>query len=250
MVVCQLIFRFRTGQGLPTAIDDNELPSFTLDRNSPVTAQVYAHLRRLVLGLHLKPGEALSEKDISLKLGLSRTPVREAFIRLSDEGLVDIFPQRGTLVAPIRIAEVKEAHFIRCILELAVVRLVAEARNPRQLAQLEENLRQQATAQRLKDYDAFMELDETFHRLLSEGVSLPRVWRVIQSVKGQLDRVRYSILPERGHSTLIRRQHMAILKAIQSGDADRAETEMREHLDQIWASIEQLMKDNRDYFQD
>lgn len=234
---------------MQTIAEDRELRSFTLVRNTPVTAQVYAHLRQLILRLHLKPGEALSEKDLSVKLGLSRTPVREAFIRLSEEGLVDIFPQRGTLVAPFRMAEVKEAHFIRRVLELAVVRRAAESADSQHLALLEENLRQQAISQRRKDYDAFMDLDEAFHRLLSEGVALPRAWRVIQSVKGQLDRVRYFILPERGHSDLIHHQHLAIFKAIQSGDADRAEIEMLEHLDEIWTSIEQLMKENRDFLQ-
>jgi len=94
-----------------------------------------------------------------------------------------------------------------------------------------------------------MDFDEVFHRLLSEGVALPRAWKVIQSVKGQLDRVRYFILPETGHSDLIQQQHRAIFEAIKSGDADRAESEMRDHLDQIWASIEQLMIENRDFFQ-
>ena len=109
-------------------LDENgDLPVLALDKNTPVTAQVYSHLRNLILRLHLKPGEALSEQELSVKLGLSRTPVREAFIRLAEEGLVDVYPQRGTLVAPIRIAEVKEAHFIRRLLEFAIVRSAAES---------------------------------------------------------------------------------------------------------------------------
>ena len=232
-------------------IEASTLPNLTLDRSAPVTAQVYAHLRQLILRLHLKPGEALSEKDLSVKLGgISRTPVREAFIRLAEEGLVDIYPQRGTLVAPIQIAEVKEAHFIRRVLEFAVVRSAAKVADHRILSLIEENLRQQAEAQRQEDYEAFMDHDEMFHRLLSESASLPRAWRVIQGVKGQLDRVRYFILPEPRHSDLIRNQHLAIFRAIRSGDADRAESEMREHLDKIWGSIEQLMKENKDFFKD
>lgn len=233
-----------------TAVENTGLPNLTLDRNAPVTAQVHAHLRQLILRLHLKPGEALSEKDLSVRLGLSRTPVREAFIRLAEEGLVDIYPQRGTLVAPIRIAEVKEAHFIRRVLEFAVVRSAAEHADRQNLQRIEENLQQQADAQGCEDFEAFMDHDETFHRLLSESVTLPRAWRVIQSVKGQLDRVRYFILPEPGHSGLIHQQHSAIFQAIKANDADRAEREMREHLDEIWASIDQLMKDNRDFFKD
>ncbi|MCY4461325.1 MAG: GntR family transcriptional regulator [Albidovulum sp.] len=233
-----------------TLNENGGLPILELDKNTSVTAQVYLHIRQLILRLHLKPGESLSEQELSAKLGLSRTPVREAFIRLADEGLVDVYPQRGTMVAPIRISEVKEAHFIRRVLEFAIVRSAAESAGRRHLALLEENLRLQADAQRRKDYESLMDLDESFHRLLSESVALPRAWRMIKSVMGQLDRVRYRILPKPGHSDLVHQQHTAIFQAIQAGDADRAEHEMREHLDQIWATIEQLMRENKEFFLD
>ncbi len=233
-----------------TLNENGGLPILELDKNTSVTAQVYLHIRQLILRLHLKPGESLSEQELSAKLGLSRTPVREAFIRLADEGLVDVYPQRGTMVAPIRISEVKEAHFIRRVLEFAIVRSAAESAGRRHLALLEENLRLQADAQRRKDYESLMDLDESFHRLLSESVALPRAWRMIKSVMGQLDRVRYRILPKPGHSDLVHLQHIAIFQAIQAGDADRAEHEMREHLDQIWATIEQLMRENKEFFLD
>lgn len=224
-------------------------PELVLDRQKPVTGQVYTYLRRLILRLHLNPGEALSEKELSIRLGLSRTPVREAFIRLADEGLVDIFPQRGTLVAPIRMAEVREAYFLRDVLEAAVVRKAAEGIEPRHVALLKANLEEQAAALKAGDHDAFMDHDEAFHRLLSEGVSLPRAWRVIQGVKGQLDRVRYISLPERGHGRLIHRQHKAIFAAIQAGDAERAAVEMHDHLHEIWESVERLLRENPDMFQ-
>ena len=97
-----------------------------IDKNLSVAMQVHNYLRQQILRLDLKPGQALSEKELSLQLSVSRTPVREAFIRLSEEGLVDIFPQRGTIVAPIRMDEIKEAQFLREILETAIVRRAAE----------------------------------------------------------------------------------------------------------------------------
>jgi DNA-binding GntR family transcriptional regulator len=111
-----------------------------IDKNSSVAVQVHCHLRQLILRLNLKPGEVLSENELSLKLGVSRTPVREAFIRLSEEGLVDIFPQRGTIVAPIRMSEIKEAQFLREILETAIVRRAAENIQPNFLQRIEVNL--------------------------------------------------------------------------------------------------------------
>lgn len=230
------------------AATHNDAPRFVIERNVPVTIQVYAHLRRLILRLHLQPGEALSEKEISVRLGLSRTPVREAFIKLADEGLVDILPQRGTFVAPIRVAEVDEAQFLRSAVEIAVVRRAAQTRDGKYIALLEDNLRKQTDALKRIDHDAFMDLDEAFHRLLSESVSLPRAWRVIQSVKGQLDRVRFVSLPERGHGNLIRRQHAAILRAVKAGDADRAGREMQGHLDEIGESVEKLLAEHAEFF--
>ena len=221
-------------------------PTLIFDRQTPVTVQVHHHLRQLILKLQLKPGEALSEKDLSLKLGVSRTPVREAFIKLSEEGLVDIFPQRGTLVAPIRIADIQEAQFLRVVLETAIVRQAAKSIDPTHLDQLDENLRQQKQNLKSKNYDALMDLDEAFHHLLCEGVSLPRAWRVIHTVKGQLDRVRYYTLPRPGHGEMIVRQHAEILDAVRDGDADAAEKKMHEHLEEIWNSIERMSQENNE----
>tara|TARA_R110002124_G_scaffold80083_3_gene212238 strand:- start:7882 stop:8574 length:693 start_codon:yes stop_codon:yes gene_type:complete len=221
----------------------------TLDRRVPVTVQVHALLRQRILRLQLKPGEALSEKELSVQLGVSRTPVREAFIRLSEEGLVDIFPQRGTLVSPIRMDEIKEAQFLRDILETAIVRRAAQEIDEVSLLQIEANLQRQEISLQQKDYIEFMELDEEFHRLLCQSISLPRAWRVIHAVKGQLDRVRFMGLPQPGHADLMVRQHGAIFNAIRAGDAELAETEMRIHLQAIWGSIELMTNDNSEFFE-
>nr|WP_306264882.1 GntR family transcriptional regulator [Pararhizobium sp. IMCC3301] len=223
--------------------------AITLDRRVPVTVQVHALLRQRILRLQLKPGEALSEKELSVQLGVSRTPVREAFIRLSEEGLVDIFPQRGTLVSPIRMEEIKEAQFLRDILETAIVRRAARDIDEASLLQIEANLQRQEISLQQKDYIEFMELDEEFHRLLCQSVSLPRAWRVIHAVKGQLDRVRFMGLPQPGHADLMVRQHGAIFNAIRAGDAELAETEMRTHLQAIWGSIELMTNENSEFFE-
>lgn len=223
--------------------------TISLDRRVSVTVQVHALLRQRILRLQLKPGEALSEKELSVLLGVSRTPVREAFIRLSEEGLVDIFPQRGTLVSPIRMDEIKEAQFLRDILETAVVRRAAQDIDEASLALLKANLQRQEVSLKQKDYFEFMELDEEFHRILCQSISLPRAWRVIHAVKGQLDRVRFMGLPQPGHADLMVQQHSAIFNAIQAGDADLAETEMRTHLRAIWGSIELMTNENSAFFE-
>ena len=186
---------------------------------------------------------------MSIKLGVSRTPVREALIRLADEGLVDIFPQRGTFVAPIRIEEVKEARFIRETLETAVTSRAAEKISAGYIERLEENLQRQSFAVSRGDFDGFMVLDEEFHHTLCKSVSLPRAWKVIQTVKGQLDRVRYMGLSAPGHIDEMFNQHTAIFGAIKEGDSSAAVEQMRLHLQEVWDTIERLAEEEAEMFE-
>lgn len=213
---------------------------YEIDPKLPIGAQVYGLLKRMIIGLVFKPNEALSEKELAVRLGVSRTPVREALIRLADETLVDVFPQRGTVVSPIRVAEVMEAQFLREALEAAVARRAAEQPSPaliRDLSRLIDDQHHAANAGSPEDY---MPLDEAFHRTISEGTGLPRSWRLIQSVKGQMDRVRFLSLPNKPHMLLLTEQHAEIFKAIETQDPDRAEAAMRHHLKEVLKTIHEL----------
>lgn len=222
--------------------------SSELDPKLPMTAQVHAMLRRAIITLQLKPSEALSEKELSLKLSVSRTPVREALIRLAEEGLVDILPQRGSFVAPIRISEVKEAQFIREALETAVIRRAAEEGTEPFVAELEANLRRQESAAKAKDFELFLQLDEAFHRAISESFGLAQSWRLIQNVKAQLDRVRYLSLPEPGHLPKLQAQHALVTQAIKVKDPELAVIVMRKHLQEVFNSVELLMREQPNLF--
>jgi len=224
------------------------LAAVEFEARPSMAAQVHAYLKRALLTLQLRPGEPLSEKELSVRLGVSRTPVREALIKLADEGLVDILPQRGTFVAPIRVSEVAEAQFVREALEVAVVRRVAQEATPELVRALEDNLAQQAEAIRAQDLELFMRLDEALHRRLSDEVRLARAWKVIQSVKGQLDRVRYLSLPEPGHLALLQVQHAAIVEAIAARDVERAGEAMRTHLNEVFGSVRVLMRSRPEFF--
>jgi DNA-binding GntR family transcriptional regulator len=219
-----------------------------IDPKLPIAPQVGDILRRGILTLALKPSEGLSEQEIASALAVSRTPVREALIKLAEEGLIDILPQRGSFVAPIRLAEVIEAQFIREVLETAVVRRAALARNDAFVAELNRQLSEQSRAVKAKDLDRFLELDENFHRAMSESVGLNRSWRLIQNVKTQMDRVRYLSLPEPGQLNLLLEQHVAIVEAVRTKNPDTAEIGMRVHLQEVFRSIEALAKQRPDMF--
>jgi GntR family transcriptional regulator, rspAB operon transcriptional repressor len=226
------------------------MSSETVDPKLPITAQVHAALRRAILTMEIRPSTALSEKELSLRFGVSRTPVREALIKLADEGLVDIFPQRGTFVAPIRMDEVLEAQFIREALEAAVIRSSAQRSTPDLIARLRSLTAAQKRAAKEKDLEGFLQLDEAFHRAFSESVGQPRSWRLIQSVKAQLDRVRFLSLPEPGHLEAMVKQHEAIVRAVEAKDADEAERVMRGHLREVFRSTERLLARDPALFDD
>lgn len=221
-----------------------------IDPKLPIATQAHAWIKRAILTVELKPNEALSEKELALKFGISRTPVREALIKLSDEGLVDILPQRGSYVSPIRVSEVLEAQFIREALETAVVRRAAESADQAFMDKLQANLMAQRTAVETMSHTEFMRLDEAFHHAFSQFCDLPRAWRVIQNVKGQLDRVRYLSLPHPGHVGQLYVQHRAIAEGVFAGNAEIASKHMRHHLREVFKSIDELISEQPSLFQD
>src|SRR3954471_16623805 len=132
----------------------------------PIARQVARALRQAIVRMEIRPGEMLSEQDIATKLGVSRKPVREAFIKLGEAGLLRILPQRGTLVVKISQAAVEDARFIRQAVECAVAREAARLASPTLGATLADSLARQRRAARARDAEAFFTLDEEFHRLL------------------------------------------------------------------------------------
>jgi len=223
--------------------------SAAIDLRQPVAAQVHEILRRSIITMRLRPRKKVSEAELALQLGVSRTPVREALIKLAEDRLVEILPQRGSFITPIRLHEVLEARFIREALEIAVVREAAETGRAEILGRLESLLQAQRAAARDKDLERFLELDEAFHHTFSESIDKQRCWRLIQSVKHQLDRVRYLSLPEPGNLALLIRQHAAIAQAALAGKPEEAETLMRAHLREVLRFIEQKHAKEPDLFE-
>src|SRR5690554_2335750 len=113
----------------------------------------------------LEPGIRLSEQEISLKLGVSRTPVREAFINLASEGLVEILPQRGTFVTRIDLEDVRQTTFIRESLETSVLLDLCGKVIPEQIGRLRANLQEQKENSSVPLQ--FYELDDEFHRMMA-----------------------------------------------------------------------------------
>ncbi len=207
-------------------------------RDASKTDRVYEHLRRLIRELALPPGAPLRKEEIALELGVSRAPVSEAIGRLADEGLVEVFPQHGSFVAPIRVAEVRESLFIRTALETEAMRRLAGLADADLIERLDENLAAQAAALADDDLPRFHDLDESLHGLLFAAVKSPRATRLLDAARAPLDRIRRLALPEPGRPEATLAEHRRLVEAVRSGDAEFAAAAMRVHLTMVGRTVE------------
>src|SRR6201992_3394672 len=180
------------------------------------SSRIYVDLRSELVSLARRPGEAISEAEIASSYGVSRTPVREAILKLSDEGLLEIFPQSGIIVSRIPLAELPEAIIIRKALEETTARLAAERATASQILALRAILERQREAEAARDSEAFHQADEAFHANIAEIAGHPGVWRLIQQVKVHADRYRRLTLPQRGRIAQVITEHEVILTAIEA----------------------------------
>ncbi|MCL4748289.1 MAG: GntR family transcriptional regulator [Burkholderiaceae bacterium] len=212
--------------------------------------QIYANLREQIVTVALRPGDALSEARIAESFGVSRTPVREAFKRLAEEGLLSVVPQVGSFVAPIDLHRVRDNHFVRETLECRIVGMAARRIDDAQRAELAGNLQAQADAMKANDPAQFFRHDEEMHRLLARIAGHERAWEVIHEAKGQLDRVRRLSLADATRSRARMSEHRAIARCVARRDAAGAERAMREHLASIFTAIDNIATENAHYFVD
>ena len=219
-----------------------------LDTGEPVARRVYKALRHAIVAMQFRPGQPLSEQEVATRMGVSRQPVREAFIKLSEAGLVTIRPQRGTFVVKISVRQVMDARFVREAVELAVVRKAGEGLAPAVQADLRANLEAQRAAAAERRHDRFLELDEAFHRTIALGIGCEYAWRVVEETKAQMDRVRYLSLPDATPLDRLIVQHAMIVDAVAGGRPDDAETAMRLHLREILTSLPELERRFPDLF--
>ncbi|MCO4318141.1 GntR family transcriptional regulator [Phyllobacterium sp. 21LDTY02-6] len=225
-------------------------PDTTRARQTSVGGQVYEVVRNAIVQLQLRPGDAVSESEIAAQLGVSRQPVREAFIKLSEAGLVEIRPQRGTFVRLISVQEVENAQFLREAIEVAVVRKAALQASAAGIAQLRDIIEQQRRAAARGDHSGFLRLDEAYHQAIAGSVNCDDAWRVLDSLKAQMDRVRYLSLPEATPLDAIIDQHATIVEALETGSPETAESAMHIHLREILKSLPKLAAENRSFFAD
>ena len=221
--------------------------NFTLDPTRHAAPQVVEALRAAIISLELAPGIALDRAELAQRFGVSQTPVRDALMRLSEEGLVLIRAQYTTQVSRIDVPAAREAHFLRRSIEIEVARQLAASHDEAVIADLRTQLARQAALGNGRDYPAFIAADKEFHRLMYAAAGLPRLWAVVTRMSGHVDRLRLLHVPTEGKVESILAGHQDILEAIATGDADAAQQAVREHLSGTLASVDEIRERYPEY---
>lgn len=217
-------------------------------RGASTRAHVYDLIRRGIVSLEFLPGQGLSENELATRNEVSRTPVREALIRLADEGLVEVVPQLGTFVSRISVREVVEVQFIRETLERASLPYAIEAVGREHERKLHRILDEQEEAEQDGDRQRWFATDEELHRTLLEIGGHPRVWPIVSSAKAHLDRVRMLSLPDPGLLRDLHHQHREIVANVIARNTEAADEVLRHHLQLALGALESLEERYPDYF--
>jgi DNA-binding GntR family transcriptional regulator len=209
-------------------------------RRSTMGRRVLDTIRQAIIQSQLRPGEPLSEAEIARQLGVSRQPVREAFIKLGEVGLLEIRPQRGTFVRLISIREVDNARFVREAIEVAIVRKAAGSTVADSIDPLADLIEEQKAFASRGDHIGFLRVDDAFHQGIARAADCDDAWRVLEGLKAQMDRVRFLSLPEATPLKRLIEQHESILDGIRSHSPGNAEEAVRRHLGEISVSLPKL----------
>ncbi|MBB5574272.1 MULTISPECIES: FCD domain-containing protein [Rhizobium] len=220
---------------------------FALDRSRQVAPQILEILRSRILSMSLPPTTVLSRISLQSEFNVSQTPVRDALIRLEEEGLVEVYPQYATVVARIDIDNAVEAHFLRLSIELEAVRRLTAESPEETAAALRQVLVRQEHVMSPETYDLFDGLDKDFHRVLFERAGILGLWATVRRQSVHLDRLRMLNLPMPGKQQQVIADHHAIVDAVQSGKAEEAVAALRKHLSGTLSIIDLICEKYPDY---
>lgn len=217
--------------------------------NESVKEYAFRVLSENILNLTLMPGTAISEKEISDVLSISRTPVREAFIRLSQEGLLEVLPQRGTYVSKIDTRQIAEFRFLRVTLEQAVMKLACKQFPDEFKESLSTCIYEQALCVKNKNYEKFFKLDNMMHKIIFTGCEKPHIWQILQEANLNYIRARViDISYKQSEIELLFNQHQEIVKAIMESDGAAGYRVITKHINKVVSDVNELQGRYPDLF--
>ncbi len=200
------------------------------ERRFSQTRRAYDEIKRRILENELPPGTQALEQEIAILLGMSRTPVREALIRLAQEGMVEVRPRHGMRVLPLSLDDLREIYDIITGLEATAAESIARrGATPAELAALERALADMERALALDDRAAWAAGDAQFHRLLIEFSRNRRLQAMVETIRDQSHRARMTTLKLRPKPLTSNDEHSEVVEAIRRRDPEAAHRLHREH---------------------
>ncbi|MEG0012878.1 MAG: GntR family transcriptional regulator [Cellulosilyticaceae bacterium] len=220
-----------------------------LEKEKQELAREYAIrvLRHNIINMILYPGQTLNENEIAEAISVSRTPVREAIITLAKEGIIEIYPQKGTCVAPIDLETINEARFLRETVELALCEEVTKYISEEEILKLEEVIRLQEFYASKREIVKLLESDNKFHYLLFEISHKLRTYKALEGLMGHFQRIRMLSLNNINSENIII-EHKTIVEAIKTKDPKLAKEVMHGHLSRVLQDQEVLKEQYSQYF--
>lgn len=214
-----------------------------MDEYLPLRDVVFKTLRQAILKGELAPGERLLEVQLADKLGVSRTPVREAIHKLAQEGLVVLIPRKGAEVASISEKSLRDVLEVRLALETLAVRLACERITEADLAVLQQEcdaFRKSVERDELLD---ITQRDEAFHDVIYNSTYNNRLITMINNLREQMYRYRMEYIKERDMRETLVREHLEIMNAIRAGDSEAAQDAIRRHIDNQVLTVAQIIRE-------
>ncbi|KMO35858.1 GntR family transcriptional regulator [Methylobacterium variabile] len=216
----------------PRGSGDEGLPAGEAEKRTSLVDDAYAAMRANIRDATFAPGYQASEQEIALRLGMSRTPVHEAAIRLQEDGLVRVLPRKGILILALAPDDVREIYDVIIGIEGRAAELIAALPEAERLAaadDLDTRTTTMEEAQARADLPAWGEADGAFHAALIEHARNRRMSRIVQTVNDQSHRARMLTLNLRRGLDASIAEHRQIAKAIRAGDPGAALDAARRH---------------------
>ncbi|MCI8381851.1 MAG: GntR family transcriptional regulator [Lachnospiraceae bacterium] len=215
--------------------------SAKVDELIPLRDVVFKKLRRAILLEELKAGERLTEIRLADRLGVSRTPIREAMRKLELEGLVVMVPRRGAVVAKISEKNLRDVLEIRRVLDMLCARLACERMSEEAKEKLNTACQDFEEAVKSGDLRDVAQKDVALHNIIIEATGNLTLQQMLDNLAEQMYRYRVKYLKDDSQYQTLSREHRAICKSIMSGDQETAVRLAKEHIDnQETAIIRQL----------
>lgn len=207
--------------------------TFNIEEVKPLREIIASTIRNYIIEGKIKPGERLLEPNVAKLLGVSRTPLREAFLQLESEGFLKFNPRKGALVTETSLEDAEETYEIKGALEALAASLASSNITPQQIDELiiiNKKMESIANSKK-KDYKSFLELNSIFHQKIYELCGNEKLKKTIKTLRNQTLRYNYIFLSLLSHLNESVNEHFEIIQALKKGNKKEVEIAVKNHND-------------------